>query len=137
VSPRKPAAPRPGWTPAPARPELDPAWWPRRAARSAGQVLRGLDLPGLEEDRLLARIDGLWAELVGPEIAALTRVEELAAGELRVRVTHPVWLTELGGLAEEIRGRLNERLAELGETQGPRRLRFVTGPLSSSVGGAD
>ena len=126
MTPRKPAAPRPGWKPAPARPELDPAWWPRRAARSAEQVLRGLSLPGLEDDRLLARIDGLWAELVGTEIAALTRVEELAAGELRVKVTHPVWLTELGGLAEEIRGRLNEQLAAAGESRGVKRLRFVT-----------
>lgn len=124
---RRPAPGQTGWRPGPARPELDPAWWPRRAARHVGQVVSGMGVPGLEDDRLLARIDAVWEELVGAEIAALTRVEELQAGELRVKVTHPVWMTELGGLAEEIRGRLNERLVADGAAAAPvRRLRFVT-----------
>jgi hypothetical protein len=125
---RKPPPAGPGWTPGPARPELDPGWWPRRAARSAAQVVTGMALPGLREDWLLARIDAVWAELVGGQIAGLARVEDLQAGELRVRVEHPVWRTELGGLAEEIRARLNERLAADGVTEGAepvRRLRFI------------
>ncbi|MDP2359977.1 MAG: DUF721 domain-containing protein [bacterium] len=117
----------PGWIPGPPRPELAPGAWKARVARPVEEVLSRLGLPGLAEDRLLARIDAMWEELVGKEIAALAQVEELQAGELRIKVIHPVWRTELGTLAEEIRHRLNGRLAEDGATQGEavRRLRFV------------
>jgi hypothetical protein len=99
----------PGWIPGPPRPELAPGAWKARVARPVEEVLSRLGLPGLAEDRLLARIDAMWEELVGKEIAALAQVEEL------------------GTLAEEIRHRLNGRLAEDGATQGEavRRLRFV------------
>jgi len=92
-----------------------------------GQVLGRLQAPGLAEDCTLARIDAFWAELVGPQIAALAQVESLQAGELRVAVSHPVWRTELAGLAEELRGRINERLRETSEEEreAVRRLRFV------------
>lgn len=117
----------PGWRPGPPRPELAPGFWKSRRARPVDEVLRGL--PGMADDLLLARIDSVWEELVGREIAGLAKVEELRAGELLVKVAHPVWLAELNALAEEIRGRLHERLADEGtDTRAAvRRLRFITG----------
>jgi hypothetical protein len=117
-----------GWRPAPPRPELAPGAWVNRAPRDLERVLGKLTVPGLAEDCLLARIDAFWAELVGPQIAGLAQVDTFSAGELRVKVSHPVWRTELSGLAEELRGRVNARLFEEHEDSGReavRRLRFV------------
>ncbi len=121
----------PGWRPAQAPGQPAAGWTRPWRARSLEQVLDGLGGltgAGLREDRLLVRIDELWSDLVGAQISGLTQVEELAGGELRVRVSHPVWRTELGGLAEEIRERLLERLARDGVSGAEtvlRRLRFV------------
>lgn len=125
---RSPARPPAGWKEAPPRPELAPGAWVNRAPRNMDGVLGRMAVPGLAEDCLLARIDAFWAELVGPQIAGLSRVEGFSAGELRVWVSHPVWRTELAGLAEELRGRVNKRLWEENEDTGReavRRLRFV------------
>lgn len=117
----------PGWRPGIPSGQPSPNWQRPWRARSLSQVLDGLG-GGLREERLLARIDDIWNDLVGKQIAEISRVEELAGGELRVRVSHPVWRTELGGLAEEIRARLLERLAAEGVNGAEpvlRRLRFV------------
>jgi hypothetical protein len=118
---------RPGFREAPDPRQPSPAWLRPFGARPLARVLGGLE-GGLRDDLLLARIDDIWNDLVGPRIAELTRVEELAGGELRVRVEHPVWRTELGGLAQEVLQRLVERLEQEGlEDAGARlrRLRFV------------
>lgn len=123
----KTRAERPGFREAPDPRQPSPAWQRPWGAKPLARVLGGLDA-GLRDDLLLARIDDIWNDLVGPQIAGLTQVEEVAGGELRVRVSHPVWRTELGGLAEEIRRRLVERLVEGGlEDAGARlrRLRLV------------
>jgi hypothetical protein len=115
---------RSGFREAPDPRQPSPAWQRPWGARPLARVLGGLD-GSLRDDLLLARIDDIWNDLVGPQIAGLTEVEEVAGGELRVRVSHPVWRTELGGLAEEIRRRLVERLEEGGLEDAGARLRRV------------
>jgi hypothetical protein len=129
VNEKKPALP--GWRPTLAPGQSAVGWLRPWRAQRLSQVLDnlgGVSGSGLREDRLLLRIDEIWADLVGEQISGLSQVEDLTGGELRVRVSHPVWRTELGGLAEEIRGRLLERLARDGVTGAEtvlRRLRFV------------
>ena len=49
-----------------------------------------------------------WAELVGPQIAAVTVPESVTPdGVLRVRVASAPWATELGLMAPRILARLN------------------------------
>lgn len=124
---RRSPASAPGWQAGPPRPELAPGARVHRVPRELGQVMGRMPLPGLMEDLLLARIDAFWADLVGAQIAGLAQVESLQAGELRVAVRHPVWRTELAGLAEDLRSRINSRLAEQDDIprEPVRRLRFV------------
>ena len=55
---------------------------------------------------------GRWAEIVGPELAAHARPEELTDGELVVAADSTAWATQLRLLASTLVRRLN---AELGE----------------------
>jgi predicted nucleic acid-binding Zn ribbon protein len=49
-----------------------------------------------------------WARLVGPQIAAVTSPESVAAdGTLFVRVATSAWMTELQLMAPEIMARIN------------------------------
>lgn len=49
-----------------------------------------------------------WGRIVGVEIASHAEPSSLRAGVLRVRADSPVWATEIGYLADEIRRRVNE-----------------------------
>jgi predicted nucleic acid-binding Zn ribbon protein len=68
---------------------------------------------------------GRWAEIVGPDLAAHTKPDTLAGGELTVTADSTAWATQLRLLATQLVRRLN---AELGD--GSVRRVKVRGPAS-------
>jgi predicted nucleic acid-binding Zn ribbon protein len=68
---------------------------------------------------------GRWAEIVGPDLAAHTKPDTLADGELTVTADSTAWATQLRLLAAQLVRRLN---AELGD--GSVRRVKVRGPAS-------
>ena len=62
---------------------------------------------GIEDAAAVSRIWGRWNEVVGPEISAHAQPVSLKGGVLRVQAESPVWATEIGYLADEIRARIN------------------------------
>jgi predicted nucleic acid-binding Zn ribbon protein len=67
-----------------------------------------------------------WTEIVGEDVAAHAEPTSLKDGLLRIRADSPVWATELGYLAEEIRSRINlnaetELVAKIAVWTGPRK----------------
>ena len=64
-----------------------------------------------------------WAEVVGPQIAAVTRAEAVnAEGTLWVRVASSAWANELSLMAPRILGKLNQdRRGQI------REIRWLTG----------
>ena len=56
------------------------------------------------------RIWNVWEETVGPAIAQNAQPEWIKSGKLRVRVSDPIWLQELGFVKETIKEKINERL---------------------------
>src|SRR3954468_9997264 len=66
-----------------------------------------------------------WAELVGPQIAAVTAPESVTPdGLLRVRVASAAWATELGLMAPKILARLNA-----GRSGRVKEIRWMPGAL--------
>jgi predicted nucleic acid-binding Zn ribbon protein len=66
-----------------------------------------------------------WAELVGPQIAAVTAPESITPdGVLRVRVATAPWANELSMMSPKILARLNA--GRSGRVKG---IRWVPGPL--------
>lgn len=51
-----------------------------------------------------------WAEVVGPQVGAVTQVEAVRGGVLFVRVRNSVWANELTLLKEDMLRRLNAKL---------------------------
>ena len=79
---------------------------------------------GVEDTRAVAALWRRWEEVVGESIAAHAEPTSLRDGVLKVRADSPVWATEIGYLAEEIRGAIEREL-------GPGSVRSVsvwTGP---------
>ena len=70
---------------------------------------------------------GRWAEIVGPDLAAHTKPDTLADGELTVTADSTAWATQLRLLAAQLVRRLN---AELGD--GSVRRVKVRGPASGT-----
>ena len=69
-----------------------------------------------------------WAELVGPQIAAVTRPESVTPdGVLRVTVASAAWATELGLMTPRILARINA-----GRTGRVREIRWT--PVSAGGG---
>lgn len=66
--------------------------------------------PGLQFNPEEARIWRVWDETVGPVVAPKARPQWIRKGRLRVKVTEPIWLQELGFAEKNIRDRLNEKL---------------------------
>ena len=52
----------------------------------------------------------VWDEVVGPAVARNARPLWIKDGRLRVKVSDPIWLQELGFVEERIREGLNARL---------------------------
>jgi predicted nucleic acid-binding Zn ribbon protein len=66
-----------------------------------------------------------WAELVGPQIAAVTAPESVTPdGILRVRVATAPWANELSLMAPKILARLNA-----GRTGRVKEIRWMPGPI--------
>jgi predicted nucleic acid-binding Zn ribbon protein len=66
-----------------------------------------------------------WAELVGPQIAAVTAPESITPdGVLRVRVATAPWANELSLMSPKILGRLNA-----GRSGRVKEIRWVPGPI--------
>jgi predicted nucleic acid-binding Zn ribbon protein len=67
-----------------------------------------------------------WAQLVGPQIAAVTTPESVTPdGILRVRVVSAAWANELSLMSPRILGRLNA-----GRSGRVKEIRWMPGPLS-------
>jgi predicted nucleic acid-binding Zn ribbon protein len=71
-----------------------------------------LDAHGWREAAAVGSVFGRWAEIVGPELAAHTRPDSLADGELTVTADSTAWATQVRLLAAHLVRRLN---AELGD----------------------
>ena len=100
ASPGSPPSRRPGRRPRQDDPE------PLNAAIDAL-----LDAHGWREAAAVGSVFGRWAEIVGPELAAHTRPDSLADGELTVTADSTAWATQVRLLAANLVRRLN---AELG-----------------------
>jgi predicted nucleic acid-binding Zn ribbon protein len=97
-------------SPAPRRPG-------RRSRRDDPEPLNDaigalLDAHGWREAAAVGSVFGRWAEIVGPELAAHTRPDSLADGELTVTADSTAWATQVRLLAAHLVRRLN---AELGD----------------------
>lgn len=91
-----------------------------------GQALeQWLDRSGLRPQLELAELVESWPEVVGPQIAAVTRALGVSEdATLLVRVSSHAWATELGLMTPGILARLN------GSRKGrARRIRWMVGPL--------
>lgn len=55
----------------------------------------------------------LWAEVVGPEISAVTWPLEFSSKEMRVLVNDPIWMQQLVFLEPKIIDKINSRLSTM------------------------
>ncbi len=78
-----------------------------------GQAIGGLlDQRGWQQRAAIGSVFGRWAEIVGPDLAAHTRPDSFADGELAVTADSTAWATQLRLLAPQLVRRL---AAELGD----------------------
>jgi hypothetical protein len=81
--------------------------------RPLAEIISGLfsggHLPFTRED---CRIWKIWSDAVGPIISRAASPSWIRNGRLRVCVSDPIWLTELGFLEGEIRKKLNTLLGQ-------------------------
>lgn len=52
----------------------------------------------------------VWDEVVGSAIAAHAQPTWIKDGRLRIKVSDPIWLQELGFVGKDIKNKLNQRL---------------------------
>lgn len=99
----------------------------RRPPTSIADALASLlKQKGLTRRVQQAGIVGEWAQLVGPQIAAVTEPEAVTPdGVLRVRVATAPWATELSLMTPKILRLLNE-----GRSGRVKEIRWVAGPLN-------
>jgi predicted nucleic acid-binding Zn ribbon protein len=103
LSPQTPSTPRP---PSRGRPRRDD---PQRLGQAIGGLL---DQHGWQQRAAIGSVFGRWAEIVGRELAAHTRPDSFADGELAVTADSTTWATQVRLLAPELVRRL---AAELGD----------------------
>jgi predicted nucleic acid-binding Zn ribbon protein len=82
---------------------------PQPLAAAIGGLLDGR---GWQQQAAMGSVFGRWAEIVGPDLAAHTRPDTFADGELAVTADSTAWATQVRLLAPELIRRLN---AELGD----------------------
>jgi predicted nucleic acid-binding Zn ribbon protein len=104
----------------------------RRARRDdpdrLGAAIEGLiDARGWQEATVSGSLSGRWAQIVGADLAAHTRPDGLADGELTVTADSTAWATQVRLLAAQLVRRLN---ADLGE--GAVQRVKVRGPASAA-----
>ncbi len=82
----------------------------------------------------MGSVFGRWAEIVGPDLAAHTRPDSFADGELAVTADSTAWATQVRLLASMLVRRLND---ELGDGS-VRRVKVVARPRrgSAAAGGS-
>jgi len=99
---------------------------PRRAdPQSLASTIGGLlDARGWQQRAAMGSAFGRWAEIVGPDLAAHTKPNSFADGELTVTADSTAWATQVRLLAPVLVRRLN---AELGD--GSVRRVKVRGPV--------
>jgi predicted nucleic acid-binding Zn ribbon protein len=66
-----------------------------------------LERSGLQAGVEAAAVLGEWPELVGPGIAAVTRVDRISEGVLFVAVATSAWMMELNLMKRELLRRVN------------------------------
>jgi predicted nucleic acid-binding Zn ribbon protein len=108
----------------------------RRVRRDDPEQLGGaigglLDTRGWQERAAMGSVFGRWAEIVGQDLAAHTRPDSFADGELAVTADSTAWATQVRLLASVLVARLN---TELG--QGTVRRVKVRGPAPPRQRGA-
>ncbi len=83
---------------------------PRSKPESLGKALdTWLAKSGLARRLDVSQVVDRWAEVVGPQVAAVTRAEAVNAdGTLWVRVATSAWANELSLMAPKILSRLNQ-----------------------------
>ncbi len=101
---------------------------PQPLARAIGGLL---DTQGWQQRAAMGSVFGRWAEIVGPDLAAHTRPDSFADGELAVTADSTAWATQVRLLAPVLVKRLN---AELGD--GTVRRVKVRGPAPPRQRGA-
>lgn len=86
-------------------------------------------------DREQCRLNGIWKQAAGPQIAAQSKAESLKNHVLQVKVNSSVWLQQLHFLKPEILGKLRPLLpsSELKDI----RFSLATAPPPDSVRGRD
>ncbi len=99
--------------------------------RLAGAIDGLLDTRGWQPQAAMGSVFGRWAEIVGQDLAAHTRPDSFADGELAVIADSTAWATQVRLLASVLVARLN---AELG--QGTVRRVKVRGPAPPRQRGA-
>ncbi|MFC6085768.1 DUF721 domain-containing protein [Sphaerisporangium aureirubrum] len=89
---------------------------PRRDAADPqllGRAIRELlSDRGWEQPVAVGGVFGRWKEIVGPDLAAHTKPETFADGEVLVVADSTAWATQLRMLASSLVRRLNEELGE-------------------------
>lgn len=106
----------------------------KRKAKGGPRPLADLVPPFLEKKGLAKRVDlaaavERWPELVGPQVAAVTRAEGVSGdGVLWVRVVSSAWAAELSLMAPRILARLNDR-----RSGRVREIRWRVGPLADDT----
>jgi predicted nucleic acid-binding Zn ribbon protein len=91
-----------------------------RPAASAIRAARDRAAP----QTTLAATQAVWAEVVGPALAAAAEPASERGGTVTVRCESAVWAQELEMMGEQVLARLRQRLGE----QTPVSLRFATHP---------
>jgi predicted nucleic acid-binding Zn ribbon protein len=98
----------------------------KRPLTPLAQVLEEyLQASGLGKGVERAEVVQRWAELVGPQIAAVTQAESVSPdGVLRVRVATAPWASELSLMTPRILARVNA-----GRSGRINSIRWIAGPL--------
>jgi predicted nucleic acid-binding Zn ribbon protein len=89
----------------------------RRAHRDDPQLLTAaigglLDENGWQQRVAMGSVFGRWADIVGPDLAAHTRPDSFADGELAVIADSTAWATQVRLLAPMLVKRLNEEVGD-------------------------
>ena len=82
---------------------------PTRVGDVLAEVLRK---HGVEKSVRRAGVADLWAEIVGEQLAKVTRVKGVDRDALFVEVRSSAWLAELSMLKAEVLERVNARVAD-------------------------
>jgi predicted nucleic acid-binding Zn ribbon protein len=95
----------------------DPSSRPRRPRRDDPQPLSAaigglLSDHGWKEQAAVGSVFSNWAQIVGPDLAAHTRPDGFAEGELVIAADSTAWATQVRLLASMLVRRLNSELGE-------------------------